>query len=362
MGMSLMHLQLARSPNDRKGSFMKNCLSGILIFSAFSVSAFAGVSIGSPSNGDHVSSPFNLSATATSCSSQSVQSMGYSIDYGDTTVLHGQMSIDSKVSASIGTHVVHVKAWGNNGAVCVSDVAITVANQSDDAAADDSNVPADAVSVSSLEALRGWSATRDRNTYGSATGKTDLVGTPSHGGVARKFEMTYNDRGAERYSISFGDNTTSKNFFYDAWIYVTDTSSHIANLEIDVNQTMPNGQTVIFGIQCDGYSSTWDYTENLGSASNPKGYWAHTSAYCNPRDWSRYKWHHIQMEYSRTSGGHITYKYVWFDGKRSTIDKYVYGARALGWGNTLSVNFQVDGRGTSGSSTVYLDDLTIYRW
>jgi hypothetical protein len=32
-----------------------------------------------------------------------------------------------------------------------------------------------------------------------------------------------------------------------------------------------------------------------------------------------------------------------------------------GWGPTMLTNFQVDGLG-SGSNTVYLDDLTVYRW
>ena len=32
-----------------------------------------------------------------------------------------------------------------------------------------------------------------------------------------------------------------------------------------MNQTMENGQTVIFGFQCDGYTSTWDYTRNAGT-------------------------------------------------------------------------------------------------
>ncbi|MEO6965737.1 MAG: hypothetical protein ABI076_07545, partial [Acidobacteriaceae bacterium] len=72
-------------------------------------------------------------------------------------------------------------------------------------------------------------------------------------------------------------------------------------------------------------------------------------------------WHHVQMSYSRTSNGHITYKYVWFDGVRSTINKTVFGARALGWSSTMSTNFQIDGLG-SGSTTVYLDSLKISRW
>jgi hypothetical protein len=40
----------------------------------------------------------------------------------------------------------------------------------------------------------------------------------------------------------------------------------------------------------------------------------------------------------------------------------VPSAFALGWGSTLLTNFQVDGMGASGSPTVYIDELAIYRW
>jgi len=38
-------------------------------------------------------------------------------------------------------------------------------------------------------------------------------------------------------------------------------------------------------------------------------------------------------------------------------------AFALGWGPALLANFQVDGStSTAGSSAVYLDNTTLYRW
>ncbi|MGB8477358.1 MAG: hypothetical protein WCE63_00775 [Acidobacteriaceae bacterium] len=40
----------------------------------------------------------------------------------------------------------------------------------------------------------------------------------------------------------------------------------------------------------------------------------------------------------------------------------VFAARDLGWGSSLSINFQVDGDSSSGTAAVYLDSLTLYRW
>ena len=279
----------------------------------------------------------------------------------DTTIVHNR-SLDTKVSTSKGTHTVHVKAWGDKGALCLADVSITVSSVTDDPTGDGSTIPSNATRVTNIETMGNWNASHDKGANGTSSGKTSMVGSPSHSGPARKFVSTYKSRGAVRYSVGFGDNQTATNFFYDAWVYVTSSVSHVANIEMDVNQTMPNGQTVIFGVQCDGYSGTWDYTENQGSATHPKGHWATSSAACNPRNWSQNTWHHVQISYSRSSTGHVTYKAVWLDGHKSTLNHTVFAARALGWGSSLSTNFQVDGQGSSGSSTVYLDSLTLYRW
>lgn len=325
--------------------------------------AFASITVNSPQPGETVGSPFTLDAYATACSNHPARSMGYSLDSSsDTTIYSGSTSIDTTVSATLGTHTVHVKVWNTAGGVCVHDVAINVANVIGDAAMDTSVVPLDAVSVSSIQALSNWKGTHDNATSGSTSATTGLIGSPTHIGIAREFVSNFTSNGGARYWVTFGDDTNSTNFMYDGWVYLTDSATYIANLEMDLNQTMSNGQTVIFGVQCDGYSNTWDYTENLGTPEKPKGHWAHSTAACNPRSWSRNTWHHVQMTYSRSSSGEITYKSVYFDGVKSTLNATVLGAHAMGWGPVLLTNFQVDGLGTSGSSTVYLDDLTIYRW
>ncbi len=153
------------------------------------------------------------------------------------------------------------------------------------------------------------------------------------------------------------------NFLYDAWIYVAGPSSGVANVEMDMNQVMANGQTVIFGFQCDGWSRHVGLHANNGSPQSPVDAWLHSSASCNPHEWSTNAWHHVQVSYSRDTAGEVTYKSVWFDGAESMINATVPSAFALGWAPTLLTNFQVDGAtAATGSSTVYLDELTIYRW
>ncbi len=321
-----------------------------------------GVAITSPTNGEYVSSPFTLVASSATCYYKSVTTIGYSLDSGGTTLFRGESYIDTKVSASIGAHTVHVKVWNGSGSVCVTDVNIHVSSSTDNVATNTSVVPSTAVSVSSLQTMSNWKATKDGGTSGSASGTTYLVGSPAYSGVSRKFVTSYKHYGGERYTVVFGDNRTATNFLWSGWVYLTSSSSLIDNLEMDLNQTMTNGQTVIFGVQCDSPSGTWDYTENLGSAKYPKGHWVHSGAACNLHKWGTGRWHHVQLEYSRNDTGWITYKYVWLDGVRSTLTRTVFAARDLGWGSSLSINFQIDGNSSSGTTTVYLDNLTLYRW
>lgn len=331
-----------------------------LICVAFAAPALASVSVSSPGKGETVSSPFSLSASASPCSNQPISAMGYSLDNSTSTTVVHSTYVSAKVSTSAGSHTLHVKSWGNKGAVCVTDVAIKVTSSTTLSAL---SIPSSASSNSSLQLLGNWKGERDSGAgSGSASGSTSLVGSPARsGGGTRAFASKFTSNGAMRYHVSFGDDTQATHFVYDAWVYLTSSAGSIANLEMDMNQVMPNGQTVIYGFQCDGYSSTWDYTANAGTPQKPSDVWRHTSVSCNPRNWSRNAWHHVQVEYSRDSTGHVTYSAVTLDGARHVINATVLSAFALGWSPTLLTNFQVDGLG-SGSNTVYLSDLKISRW
>jgi hypothetical protein len=328
------------------------------LLATFAVPALASVIVSSPINGEQVESPFALSANAGSCSSQNIAAMGYSLDNSSDTTIVRSTSVQAQVVSATGAHTLHVKAWGNAGSVCVTDVAITV-----EATAATAVIPTDAISVGGLQTLSNWVAQHDTGSGGSSSGSMSLVNSPSRSANARKFVTNYSDYGDQRFDVSFGDDTTSTNFFYDVWVYLAYPSSSIANLEMDMNQVMPNGQTVIFGFQCDGWSGTWDYTANQGTPENYADTWLHSKAACNPRQWSTNTWHHVQVSYSRDDSGNVTYGSVWLDGAESILNVTVPSAFALGWAPTLLTNFQLDGYlATSGTATAYLDDLTIYRW
>lgn len=189
-----------------------------------------------------------------------------------------------------------------------------------------------------------------------------VVSLPSLSGQARQFATTYTEEGGERYWVSFGSDTTATNFLYDAWIYLPSSAADIDTLELDMNQVVADGDTVIYGFQCDGNAKTWDYTENAGSPASYQDHWVRSEQPCNIRNWAPDSWHHVQIWYSRDSSGNVTYHSVWLDGTEQDIDATVPSAFTLGWAPVLLTNVQVDGEGASGSSTAYIDKLTVYRW
>ena len=336
---------------------MKVVLPVCIALLASAAPAVANVTIYSPGANAKVVSPFWLSAAATPCSNQPVAAMGYSYDDSANTTVVYAAAISATISSATGAHVLHIKSWGNQGASCVTSINLSVVSPPT------STLPSYAIESAGLQTLGNWEAAYDSASgNGIAQGLMSMVSAPSLSGYAREFDVTYANSGGERFDVTFGIDPLAQNFLYDVWVNLADPSGGIANLELDMNQVMPNGQTVIYGLQCDGYSGTWDYTANAGTPWKPLDVWQHSGAECNPREWSTNSWHHIQASYSRDRHGNVTYKSIWLDNLEQDLYVTVPSAFALGWEPTLLTNFQVDGLGASGSAKVYVDNLNIYRW
>lgn len=223
-------------------------------------------------------------------------------------------------------------------------------------------IPADATAVTQIQMMSGWNHKHDPGTKGSSSGSMTLVSNPALSEEAAKFSSTFENWGGEIYAKTWGNDPDAKNFLYDGYVWIN-AGSIVGNLEMDNNQVMANGDTVIYSFQCAGDHNTWDYGSNAGTAKNPNVKWVRSTQPCNPANWARNTWHHVQISYSRDDDGNITFNSVWLDGIEAPINATVFGAFSLGWANgDLMTNFQVDGAGSSGSSTLYLDNLTFYRW
>jgi hypothetical protein len=222
-------------------------------------------------------------------------------------------------------------------------------------------IPANAIASGPLDGSSKWQWNHDPGTPGTSQGSSvyPITGL-SADNAAREYYMTYTGASGELFHLSFGTDLNATHFVYDAYVYVTDPSQ-LANLEMDMNDVMPDGQTVILGTQCSFYSKSWEYTYQSGGTFH----WHPSNIPCNPETWSAKTWHHIQIASHRDSIGTATYDWVGVDGVYTNFQNAsANSSRQLGWAlGDLLINFQIDGASKgSGSNTIYTDQLTVYRW
>jgi hypothetical protein len=224
-------------------------------------------------------------------------------------------------------------------------------------------IPPDAIGSGILDGVKGWEWNHDPYTTGGAqpTSNHPIYPDGRQGYAGRQF-VTYYSGGpyaGALWHLSFGRDSRSHHFAYTAKVYLVDPT-HVSNVEMDVNQVMNDGRTVILGLQCAGTSKTWEYTTVSGNATH----WHPSNIACNPATWGAKKWHDIELFSERDDNGNVTYNGVCFDGNCQAF-KGASGpsALALNWTpHDLVLNYQTDSAKTSGFMDTYLRDLQIYRW
>jgi hypothetical protein len=332
-------------------------LSPVLIIATMALPAVAQTLVASPTNGNVVSSPFEVLVGASSCDSNAVAYIGFSFDNSTYTAIVAGNYVNAPASAGPGWHTLYIKVWDVYGDVCVTPVSIDVDNQTTDI------IPPTASGVGMIQTNNLWTEIHDGGTPGSSSGAMSIVSSPSLTGAAALYANQFNDFGGERYTTQYDNDATSENFFYDAWVYIAGSASGFENLEFDLDHTLSNGVTAIMGFQCDGWDNTWDIAVNAGSPTAFVDTWLHSYAPCDPQNWTPNQWHHVQVYYSHDENGWVTYHSVWLDGLEQDLGFTVFSGYLLGWGPGDVTNFQIDGN-SSGTTwgNVYLDAMTVYHW
>jgi hypothetical protein len=336
-------------------------LSGVVSAQA----AFASnITVANPVSGTTTTSPLLVKAHNVGCNGLAPVGFAFSIDNSGTTNWGATpYDIDAtNTSIPAGTHTIHFKAWTTAGICPVVDSTVSVSGSGSSGGGGStppSSIPSNAIASADLDTSNNWAHEHDAGTPGGSQGSTLFPATTPVYDDAREFYMTYWGRGGERWHNSFANDASATHFVMDTYVYVVNPSQ-LANLELDLNQVMSDGRTVIFGTQCSTYSHTWEWTYYSGGP-----HWHSSNVYCDPRGWSANTWHHIQVGFHRDSNGYATHDWVNFDGTQSTFSGASGGAaKALGWAKgSLLMNVQMDGYSTgSGSVTAYFHKTTFYRW
>jgi len=330
----------------------------VLFFATMAVPVLAQTQtlVASPTNGNVESSPFAVIAGASTCDSNPAAYIGFSLDNSSYTATVAGGYLNAPASAAPGWHAVYIKVWDIYGNVCVSPVSVNVDNRTTDI------IPPWASGTGMIQTM-GWTEIHDGGTPGMSYGAMGVVSSPSLTGASALYANEFIDFGGERYTTQYDYDTTSQNFFYDAWVYIAGSAAGFENLEFDMDHTMSNGVTAVMGFQCDGWDNTWDVAVNAGSPTDFNDTWLHSYAPCNPQNWSPNQWHHVQIYNSHDTSGWVTYHSVWLDGVEQDLGLTFFDGYDLGWNPGDVTNFQIDGN-SSGTTwgNVYLDAMTVYHW
>lgn len=268
-------------------------------------------------------------------------------------------SLNTSVSLSSGTYNTVVEEWDYCGGASFTQINNIVVGGA--AASSSSGIPSYAQVSGSIDGWGSWQWEHDGGTPGTSSGSSYYaVSSPSTDGNSREIAVSYWDHGGERYHTSVTNDAAATHFVYETSVYIVDPSQ-IANIEMDINQVMSNGRTVIFGSQCSSYSGTWEYVK----VSNNSPHWYSSNLSCNPKNLSAYAWHHIQVASHRDQYGNAFYDWVNVDGKTSYFSGASgYDSLGLGWATgSVTMNFQLDGASSSnGYMKLYMDGTNVYRW
>jgi hypothetical protein len=355
------HAHLSLAPMCRPALFLLAALSGGVLSPQASAS---DITVGSPVNGTKISSPALIRAHNVGCDGVPPTSFGYSID-NSTGIVMGATAYDIDVTAQAipsGTHTVHFKSWTSRGECPTVNTTFTVGASTDPAPSPSPSIgiPSYAVSSGDLDASGSWAEGHDGGTPGESRGSMVYPASTPLYDDARKFYMTYSDRAGERWSLSFARDAKATYFVLDTYVLFPNPSE-VLNLEMDMNQVMPNGETVILGTQCSGVTGSWETAYTSGKYDH----WLSTNIKCNPKDWSANQWHHVQIGLHHDENGVVTHDWVNLDGAHHVFEGTTrLSAHSLGWGaGDIDVQYQIEGANSgSGSVTSYIHKMTVYRW
>lgn len=352
---------------------------------SITVNSSGAITVNSPADNSTVNSPVWINGSVTSCNGSPSTNFGYSVD-DSTGITWGTATAIDTNDATIqpGTHIIRFKAWSNNGQCAEVDRNITVNAPSSGGG---SNLaPSGAASTSEIEENLnytngqrnhpdqghwGWEQDGGVHDGSGKTGCSDnqwiddtaqtcaVDSTSSTDGTTRSFTFNWlNTNGAwtgERWHITPTLDTSHTYYVYDTYINVPDPTL-LWEIEMDTNVTI-GGQTYLFGVECDYGDQVWKITNSSG--------WADSGAACT-RDLLPTGWHRVQVQY-HISSGRLVYDMAKIDNNAPEVFTNTDGGppRGLGWADGVLLNFQLNNDGTthpSGSTTVQLDHMTIWRW
>lgn len=218
-------------------------------------------------------------------------------------------------------------------------------------------IPVNALNSGILDDSNNWKGDWDKSTPKTATGISKYIDSSS----GRNYNVVYTNKAGFRFHNSFATvKAAVLNFCTDLYV-LCDDWTQVQNLEIDMNQVLQDGRTVIMGIQAASGSKSWEYTTTPTGSSH----WNKSNISVNPTTWKPGIWKHIRLFYSLTLAGIVTYIGVEVDGVYTPFaNASGISAIALGWEplGLLLCNFQQEGNTAKGIINIFAKQYQHFYW
>jgi hypothetical protein len=333
---------------------MKHLLLLTAAFLTLSVPAAAvNVTVSSPDNYSQVSSPFPLSASATS--SYTITGWQVYLD-GRSVYSAGQTnSINTRITGSPGTHQLVTRAWDSTGAYgsVYEQITITSGGGGDDLP----DPPSWAIVYNNIQNRSNWHWCHDPGCAGGSGSGTywmaQFQSSPSRSGSSMEFFNSGVWANALWWQ-KLGAHNGVHNFLWDFYIYLDSHSQNAGQaLEFDAFQFV-GGYNYMIGSQCNYGAGRWD----IWNAAS--GHWEHTSISC-PK-FSPNSWHHIQWYMTTNTSAHqYTFVTLVVDGHSAPVN-LTRSAEHNGWSDNLGVQWQLDVNSTGQGYHEWVDNVTLTIW
>ncbi|GAC1648832.1 MAG: hypothetical protein NVS9B15_07790 [Acidobacteriaceae bacterium] len=319
--------------------------------------ATPGVVVTAPSNGASVSAPTQVTAAATPSAGAAITATQVYVD--NVLAWSGTSNvISASLSMAQGSHSLVVQAWDSKGQIFKTPVAVTVSGGGGEGGGGGGGViPANAQLFDNIDQMTGWqscSACAGAGGSGPVTpfSQTQFQATPSLDGQSSQFWLGGTSKVPYADALwwkQLGPQPNAMNFVYDLYFYAQ-TPQYAQAMEFDVNQSV-NGKKYTFGTQCNiRGGAQWDVWDGAT--------WQHTGITCNMP--SAYTWHHVVLEFQRTSANQAKFIAVTLDGTRNYINR-TYNPIAVNAAE-LNTAFQIDGDYAQHNYSVWVDKMKLYYW
>lgn len=221
-------------------------------------------------------------------------------------------------------------------------------------------IPATAKTSTILDNSKNWTQMKDGGTPGTVSSMSNKYISAAAG---RQFTAVQKGKAGVRWSNSFGKDSAPTNFVYDLW-YMSPDPTQQAQLELDMNHVLPNGNNVFLCLQANHNSGAWDYT------LTPDGncHWIPSNIKVDPTKWTPNVYKHLRLKTSHDANGIVTYEGVEDDGDYQLFDPSCKGLSSFrdgpnGWTpNAMLLNYQNNGATAAGTMNTFAKQLQIIYW